>query len=288
MINIFKQQNSGLIQEWIENLSPLTKEERESVIRQRASVISAVGLTVEEAINAVEQEFANRERQQNVQIHQKPVAQIQEQVSFPSHVISGVMPQSQPFFLPEQPNQNEQIEQSETIIQTPQEEQRPQVRFQEDQRQTQVSSGKKTLKDRVVVTNVDGIKDTKAKTSNITQRNRGTGVMQQTDAVEFKWNPNEVKDRFSLKDYKRPTNSLADRFGPSVEELQNNLPSESDLIQNSDNQVMPRKFHMGKSLDQPVSRLVSDHVATVGFKSKGNMKQSNESFLRRQKNLEDM
>lgn len=278
----------------VNNLSDYNKEQRDSVIDQRANAIVAFGLTVPEVKAAIDQEIQKRKAKPQVHVQptyhaaevvhqqqqqQKIVPQVkvqQEQVSFPNYIISETMPQTQPFSIPTQMNQ----------------EQKPQVRFQETIQTlvepTVVKSGKQTLKERFVVENGDEIKPTKTKTQNITQRTRGTGVMQHPDAAEFKWNPNDAQDRFSMKGYQRPNKNLADKFGPSVEELQNNLPSEQDLSKNSDSQIMPKKFRMGRALDQASNRTTSDHVGTVGFRSKGNLKKSNEASLRRKQNLDEM
>lgn len=274
----------------VNNLLDYNKEQRDSVIDQRANAIVAFGLTVPEVKAAIDQEIQKRKAKPQVHVQptyhavevaqQQEIAQVnvqpKEQVSFPNYIISETMSQTQPFSIPTQMNQ----------------EQNPQVRFQETNQAivepTVVKSGKQTLKERFVVENGDEIKPTKTKTQNITQRTRGTGVMQHPDAAEFKWNPNDAQDRFSMKGYQRPNKNLADKFGPSVEELQNNLPSEQDLSKNSDSQIMPKKFRMGRALDQASNRTTSDHVGTVGFRSKGNLKKSNEASLRRKQNLDEM
>jgi len=278
MLNIFKQKNPGLVETWVKNLSGYTRFQRENFIRQRAGVITALGLTVEQAIDGIEQELS---KPKNI-MNETPLVEVKE-TPFPKTIITQPMPQTQPFELK---GVGEQKEPTRTV-KFFQPLQQPTVQTVTVPTDEKVSN-KKTLKDQFINPDIQAIRSNKSKTANITQRNRSTGVMNQADTIPFKWNPDEVQDRFSMKDYKRPTKSLANQFGPSVEELQVNLPSEKELLQNSDNQIMPKRFHMGKSLDSLSARPTSDVVGTVGFKSKRNLKVSNDAHKQRQENINDM
>jgi hypothetical protein len=118
------------------------------------------------------------------------------------------------------------------------------------------------------------------------------GIMNQPKSKEFKWNPKEVSERFAIDNYERPKDSLAEKFGPSLEEIQLNLPTDYDVSTNWDAAIMPKKLRQGLNLDESIKSNVNDtdddKKSCMGFRGRYNKSNRKTAYEQQRKNLQNM